>query len=62
MPDGIVPVRERGRLFLEGALPLQGRRLLLRRQEVSDQYNYGRRPRVDVDVDVDVMNTEKADD
>jgi len=31
-----MPVRERGWLFLEGALPLQGRRLLLCRQKVSD--------------------------
>ena len=37
MPDLGVPVRERGRLFLEGALPLQGRRLLLRGEKVSDR-------------------------
>lgn len=37
VPHSGVSVRERGRLVLEGALPLQGRRLLLRREEVSDE-------------------------
>lgn len=35
MPHGGVPLRQQGRLFLEGALSLPGRGLFLRRQDVS---------------------------